>query len=129
MANEVTTVPYPFVRCKATVFDGEGSSQIDSWRPGVEDWMPNAYEEGKYADGVGTMTLTLVSAHKPGKYQERVFYVRQFTTPDGVTFGKTALRMTTRLAYERLCKGYRYPYTVDDAERPMTTPTNREQAR
>lgn len=114
----VNVIPYPFVRCKVEVFDGEAPRMIESWRPGIEDWMPNAYCEGKYADGMGSMTLTEVSRHKPGKYPERVFYTRKFTTPDGVLFGKGGLRMTTATRFARLCKGYAHPFVIDAKENP-----------
>jgi hypothetical protein len=115
MADHV--IPYPFVRCKVEIFDGEGPATIDSWRPGTEDWS-DYYHERRYADAMGTMTLTEVSRHKPGKYPERVFYTRKFTTPDGTTFGKGALRVTTAGAFKRLCAGFRHKFDLDPTPTP-----------
>lgn len=108
-------VAYPFVRCKAEVFDGEGMATIDSWRPGCEARWEDCYGNSEwFADAMGTMVLTEVSRHKPGKYPERVFYVRQFVDPDGTRFGKTNLRMTTAQRFKTLCAGYSHEYQIDD---------------
>lgn len=116
-------VVYPFVRCRVSVFDGvDGCTEIDSWKPGVEYRevrAGNAYYEPEaeaFADGVGRMLLTEVSRHRPGRYPERVFYTRAWVNPDGVTFGKPALRIATAEKFRRLCKGYQHPYQLTKVE-------------
>lgn len=124
------TIPYPFVRCKATIFDGEGPAEIDSWKPGTEGrWEDDVGNSEMFADGMGTMTLTEVSRHKPGKYPERVFYTRKFTTPDGNTFGKGALRVTTAGAFKRLCAGFRHEFVLEEPVEGLATPASGEGGR
>ena len=50
----------------------------------------------------------MVSTHKPGAFPTRVFYTRKWIDPQGKTFGKDALRVTTLGYFRTLTKGYRY---------------------
>lgn len=109
-------VPYPFVRCKAFVYDYDGGAEIDSWKPGTIGRMVGPEDAEEVAHGVGAMTLIVVSLHKPGKYPMRVFFTRKWKNPDGEEFGKGALRMTTVPAFRRRVSGYMYPFTVSEAE-------------
>lgn len=113
----LSSVAFPFVRCKVDIHDGEGgATTVDSWRPGTRAVMVYPDDSEDVADGMGTMNLAEVSRHKPGRYPERVFYVRTFTDPDGRTFGKTHLRMTTAQNYRRLCSGHAYPFRMADGD-------------
>lgn len=122
-AGDVFEVVYPFVR---DVFDdyeddwrtGEShSKKVPTWKPGTiaESCGPEDFEDVCHARGA--MLLTVVSIHKPGRFPTRVFYTRQWRSPDGKTFGKGGLRMTTSAAFRRLCSGYRVPYVVQQPER------------
>jgi len=101
--------PYPFKREDVTLYSASGPYEKMSWVPGV-------YETGEYghliADGTGELILDVVSIHKPGKYPERVFYVRTWKDPDGKVFGKGKLRITTMAAFKRMAKGYRYEWSL-----------------
>lgn len=113
----VYRVPYPFVRCRVSIHDGEGgNTEIDSWKPGITYLAVDHYGEevDEIAHGMGVMILTEVSRHKPGKYPERVFYTRSWETPEGVAFGKLGLRMTTARAFANRCKGFAHPFRVFD---------------
>lgn len=113
--DKVTTIPYPFVRCKASIFDGEGYAEIDSWRPGTEYGPPDPYSDvERQADGIGSMTITEVGRYKPGRFPERVFYTRTFTTPDGVAFGKGGLHVAVASKFSRITTRYGHPYKVID---------------
>lgn len=108
--NQVT---FPFVRCQVELWDGkEGTRIIDSWKPGTREVMYGPESTESVADGMGTMNLDEVSRHKPGRYPERVFYVRTFTDPDGRTFGKTILRVTSAQNFRRLCTRFGYEYRM-----------------
>lgn len=100
------TCPYPFVMDtydSVSSYDGEIYSE-DVWRPGVR------YDgDEAVADNSGSMVLDVISIHKPGKYPERIFFIRTWIDPDGKVFGKKRLRMATRYAFEKLTQGYRYP--------------------
>ena len=109
--------PYPFVREVYSIFDFDEETglvpRVESfdWRPGTE-FDANQYGERRIAHAVGEIILTEVARFKPGRYPERVFFTRQWLTPEGNLFGKTRLRMTTASAFSRLIKGYGAPYTV-----------------
>ena len=112
--GEVFTVRYPFVRCVYSYYSEDGEGEAISWRPGVfaqgED--PWCGSEKAMADGQGFMVLSVVSTHKPGKYPERVFYTRKFINPDGVEFGKSALRIAVRSKFDRIASGYRCEFNI-----------------
>lgn len=108
-------VAYPFARCTVELWDGEnGTTIFDSWKPGTRPVPCGPDDSEDVADGMGWMNLQEVSRHKPGKYPERVFYVRTFTDPDGRTFGKTKLRMTTAQNFKRLSTRFGYRFRMAD---------------
>lgn len=114
--SAVYRVTYPFVRCVAEVFDGEGISTILSWKPGTEyRGPPNQYTDcDRYADGVGEMILTEVGRYRPGKYPERVFFTRRFVSPDGVEFGKGKLHCVIASKFKRISTRYSHEYIIED---------------
>ena len=105
--------PYPFIRTTYESWDGEGMSISPSWAPGTkqEQCAPDDFDT--VADAMGFQVVKIISTHRPSKqYPERVFYVRTFINPDGVTFGDKKLRIKTVSAFQRLIKGYCYPYRL-----------------
>lgn len=112
-AGSVFVVEYPFYREKVRLFDGEGPYETMSWRPGIYYEQTSPYGDGEaFAHAVGRQTLTVISTHKPGKYPERVFFTRSWTDPDGKSFGKTKLRITTAGAFRTLSNGFRVEYKI-----------------
>ena len=107
-----TVENYPFVRCVAQIFDFDGIYEREGWRPGCE--RSGEYYVGYTADGLGKMVLEVVSAHRPGKYKERVFYLRRWIDPDGREFGATKLRVKTEAAFTKLLRGYRYEFDLTE---------------
>lgn len=102
-------VVFPFVTVTIELDREDGP--FDSWKPGTRcETVSDAKEQNDVADGQGKMILTVVDVFKPGKYPERVFFTRAFVDPDGKSFGKGKLRMTTTSTFRRLICGYRYPY-------------------
>jgi len=117
-AGAVFKVVYPFVReaYEHMDFDGEGWREVSemTWKPGCA-YRPSAPDDVEgYCHAEGYMELTVVDVHRPGKYPPRVFFTRQWITPDGKRFGKTNLRIMTGPAFKRRTKGwFADPYTVD----------------
>lgn len=109
--NEIR-VPYPFILDTAPDFEGGTMMDVPTWRPGTRGVVKLPDDVGSVADGMGFIVLIEISRHKPGRYPERVFYVRQWIDPDGRRFGKPGLRMTTAHAFARLCKGYRHEFEM-----------------
>lgn len=109
--GQVIEVPnYPFTR---TVFNGEDESgpfQVEGWRPGVETEFDGGFDVESVADSTGSMILTVISTHKPGRFPERIFYTRQWRDPDGKVFGATKLRIATVEKFRRIASRYQHPF-------------------
>lgn len=121
-AGDIFMVTYPFVRCTYEEHDhdeyGMSVTTVQSWKPGVE-FLPLApYGEDTEAvcDAEGRMVLTVVDVHKPGRFPARVFYTRSWVDPEGNTFGKGALRITTVPAFRRRSSAYMHEYRIRTAE-------------
>lgn len=118
-AGEVFEVPYPFIR--DTYIDhvrGDDGNwrevKVPSWAPGTN---PAAYDEA-VADGMGAMILSVVSTcQMPGRYPDRVFYTRQWRTPDGKVFGKAGLRVATDTKFRALVAGFRFAFELTETTR------------
>lgn len=102
-AGFVLDQEYPFVRTVWEKFDPDGPGPSLSWRPGVEyvtAWLGEEANESTEAHGLGRVVFTVVDVYAPPHpYPKRVFYTRRWVDPDGRTFGKSLLRMTTLTAF------------------------------
>lgn len=119
IADAQFVVSYPFVRDTYNALDPDTfiSVPTPTWKPGVRhEYTSHEGDSEAFADGVGQQVIRVVSIHKPGKYPERVFFVRQWIDPDGRTFGKPKLRVKIRSAFRRLIAGYGYEYQVKGCE-------------
>lgn len=128
-ASSVTVEPgsifragFPFVRETYTEYDEDGPCDRLSWKPGTRVENSGPEDTKLVADGVGSIVLTVVSLHQPSpRYPTRVFFVRQWVSPDGRKFGKTRCRMTTVQAFKRLANGYRFPFEIETLPSPPTS--------
>ncbi len=111
--GEAFAVPYPFIR---GLYYEDDKPPTSTWQPGVWPEMVREGEEELVADGVGEMHLHVVSTHKPGRYPERVFYVRQWQDPDGRVFGASVLRIATINKFRRLAAGYAFSYRLQEEQ-------------
>ena len=111
--REYVVSGYPFRRETVVLLGEGGVYEAESWIPGVT-YPDDPYGGLPVADGLGELLLTIVSLHKPGKYPERAFYVRQFRGPDGEMFGKTELRVASVRKFGRLLSGYAHPFMLDE---------------
>lgn len=113
-APEVIDVPYPFVREVVSLpnNDEEGpySIEVETWRPGTRAECDGAGDMDNVADALGTMRLTVVSRHRPGRYPTRVFFTRRWIDPDGKEFGKKLLRIRSSASFKALTAGYWHPF-------------------
>ncbi len=105
--GQVIKVEYPF-------YVGEYFADL-TWVPGCRDLPIYPDDSERVADGMGEMHLEIIDIHKPGKYPERVFYLRRWVDPGGEIFGKTRLRITTTSAFKRITSGYYYKYRILNA--------------
>ncbi len=124
---ETFRVAYPFA---LEEYSGPKDGEFydgKTWRPGVRfEVRDSGYlydpDQVAIADGMGQMVLEVVSRHKPGKFPERTFFLRSFVDPNGRSFGKAKLRVTTTQAFKRMASGYRHEFESaepkQDKERP-----------
>lgn len=105
----VFTNPYPFVRDIGISIEADGTVDFVTWKPGLRAVGPTSqYDDGEeLADAMGKQILTVVSIHRPGRFPPRVFFTRQWETPDGKRFGKDRCRVTTQQAFRRMAAGFR----------------------
>jgi hypothetical protein len=121
-AGDVFCVRFPFVRETVDLPDddpeGVGFVRVQSWKPGVrfEALPPYGEDSESVADAEGQMVLTVVDVHRPGRFPTRVFFTRAWVDPDGKTFGKGALRITTMQAFKRRAGSYQHEYRVATLE-------------
>lgn len=113
----VYSVTWPFLRRSFT----ENRRTIymrGAWKPGAEFSVEGPGDTATWCHGEGSLTVTVVSIHKPGpKFHPRVFYVAQFTDPDGQVM-KPRLRVKAAGAFAELLKGYRHKYEIEPVEGP-----------
>lgn len=116
-AGDVYEFPYPFVHDTYTEYDEDASAELPCWKPGIR--MEAKWDDATaVADGTGKQSVTVIGVFKPGRYPARVFYVRKWTDPRGLVFGKSALRVTTINAFQSLVKGYRHPVELRESPLP-----------
>lgn len=111
-AGQVFEHSYPFVRDTYTDLDNEGCHEVLSWKPGIAYVMCGPDDAEAVCEGEGKQVLTVVDVHKPGRFPTRVFYTRKFITPDGKSFGRKNLHITTVQAFRAKANGYAYPYKM-----------------
>lgn len=115
-AGDTFTATYPFVRDTYTATDEEGCHERQTWKPGVrfEPLPPYGEDTGAAADGEGLVSFSVVATFKPARYPMRVFFTRQFKSPEGKWFGKSKLHIVTLEKFRRLIRGYRYTYGIGE---------------
>lgn len=106
--GDVFKVPYPFVLSSHSEFDDGGGWEHPNWRPGVEHRYVYPDSDEEVYHGEGFMVLTVVDVFKPKGWPTRVFYTRSWVDPQGRTFGKHGLKVTTQGHFKTLARGYRY---------------------
>lgn len=112
--GQVFDIAYPFVRDTYSGFDGEGYADIPSWRPGVRFESYGPEDVVSIADAIGRAIFTVVDVFKPGRFPVRVFFTRQFVSPEGATFGKGKLHIVTLDKFRRLVRGYQHPFGIGE---------------
>jgi hypothetical protein len=110
-------VVYPFIFDKTPSGYEECGAPYDEgrWKPGVVWELVVPDDSEAVANGVGKQILTVVSVHKPGRFQTRVFYTQAWIDPDGRTFGKNACRVMTLEKFRRRSRGYAIPFVLREA--------------
>lgn len=115
VAGAVFAVRYPFVRDTFSLPDFEGDDEVfPTWKPGCAYRSYGLDDTEGFCHAEGQMELTVIDVHRPGKYPTRVFFTRQWITPEGKRFGKTNLRIMTLPAFKRRAAGwFAEPYAID----------------
>ncbi len=119
-------VAYPFVLEVFSEPSSDGLADKLSWRPGIRYQDAGDLRPEGLADGTGWQIIQEIARIKPGRFPERVFYTREWITPDGKRFGKGGLRVAVASKFRRLTSGYAIEYRMYDSARgddpPATLP-------
>ena len=83
-----------------------------TWRRGVRREWVTTEEAEAIADGLGKQLIHVISVHKPGRYQERVFFLQTWKDPDGKHSGNDRLRDLTTDKFRKLLDGRPEDYRV-----------------
>jgi hypothetical protein len=107
--GDVFTRPHPFTWVK----EGEGEFAIERWRPGAWDHVSSGPEDMTMAcHALGSVTFTVVSIHRPPGYPERVFFKRQFFTPDGTPYASSKLMNCITRKFRKDVEKFPFHYEV-----------------
>lgn len=108
-------IGYPFVLIER---EGKENPNPESdqwkWRPGVRSVPVYPDSSDDFADGMGTLVVTIVSTHTPPGWPERVFFTKTWRTPEGFEFGRRKLHTLPRPAFTTLCRGFRHRFELTD---------------
>jgi hypothetical protein len=117
--EQFVVAPYPFIRSSVTLCGEEGPYAVQGWRPGT--LRPESFSGlgDPVAHGEGKQRLTVVTVCPlPGRYQDRVFYLREWEDPDGKVFGKKQVRICGIQKFAKILSGYGYPYALPGQPSP-----------
>lgn len=112
--GKIYEVAYPFTLDDFSGHDEDGPFTTKTWRPGVRFEFVHPDDSEAVADGEGKMLLEVVSTHKPGKWPERIFYLRRWIAPNGKGFGKRKMRIATAQNFRRIASRYQHEYRLKE---------------
>lgn len=120
-AGGIFTTKAPFIRCDVAIWDTDGPSTVNGWRPGAFGEAvpigPDDITNG--ADAEGFVEYRVVSIHSPPGFPTRVFFTRAFITPDGFRLNgerSRKLRVTTLYAFRRLIRAWPVSYALNTGD-------------
>lgn len=105
-------VPHPFCRDTYSCYDGDGSSSIPTWKPGVRNEYVLPDDSECVADAMGAQLITVLGTYRPGNFPMRVFFTRQWRDPDGKVFGKRKCHSKTLGMFRSMVRGYRVDFRL-----------------
>ena len=99
-----------------TLMEERGSSPDDvyeRWRPGA--WNVDSAGEDALTSctALGRVRFTVVSTHRPPGYQERVFFKREFTTPEGKIYAPAKLHNCIARKFRKDIAAFPFPFVVE----------------
>ena len=104
LANHDYESPFPFV----WAINIYGDYQV-RWKPGAH-YLPES--GAREANGLGAVLIKTLNIASPGlRYQERIFHILQWRSPDGELMGAKTLRCSTQSPLTNLLE-YCDEYTV-----------------
>ncbi|MGR9413118.1 hypothetical protein [Rhizobium leguminosarum] len=110
VAGAVFERKHPFTWVEARQSD-DPADVIERWRPGAwETTLIPPDDACAACHGEGTVKYTVISVHKPARYQTRVFFTRHFCDPEGGWYAPNKLhhRVMTKFLSEIEEFGFRY---------------------
>ena len=86
---------------------------FERWRPGA--WNVDSAGEDVLMSctALGRVKFTVISTHRPPGYQERVFFKREFTTPDGGRYAPAKLHNCIIRKFRKDVATFPFPFEVE----------------
>lgn len=105
---------HPFTMVREN--QGDPDFEIERWRPGAwEVWEQNDDDAPTAkANGLGRVKYTVVSTHKPPGYPTRIFFKREFTTPDGGRYSPGRLMNCVASKFRKDVTAFPFPFEVEE---------------
>lgn len=84
----------------------------ERWRPGAWETKIISDDAAMACHGEGTVKFTVISVHRPPGYQERVFYTRHFTDPEGGSYATNKLHHKVMRGFQKEAEAFPFRYEV-----------------
>lgn len=110
-AGEVFTRKHPFTFVVEKT--GLPDVEFEQWRPGAWESTYLAPDEMIAAcHAEGTVTYTVISSHRPPGYETRIFFKREFMTPEGKRYAPARLHNCILRKFVRDITKFQFQYEI-----------------
>jgi len=112
--GDVFERPHPFTL--VVEHDHDPDAAFERWRPGA--WNVDSAGEDVLTSctAMGRVKFTVVSIHRPPGYRERVFFKREFTTPEGKRYAPGRLMNCITRKFRKDISAFPFPFDVEQPE-------------
>jgi len=109
-AGDVFERAHPFT----WVEEGSGENAFERWRPGA--WNIDSAGEDVLTSctALGKVKFVVISTHRPPGYQERIFFTREFTTPDGSRYAPARLMNCIARKFRKDVAAFPFAFDVEE---------------
>ena len=105
--------PFTFVKENGS-YPGD---EIERWRPGAWNSEYDDADKGTaYCTALGAVRFMVISTHRPPGYPERVFFKREFTTPDGERYASGRLMNCITRKFRKDIAAFPFPFEVEQPD-------------
>lgn len=91
-----------------------GDDRYERWRPGAWNVETVVDEALSSCTALGRVKFTVISVHRPPGYQERVFFKREFITPDGTRYTPGRLMNCITRKFRKDIAAFPFAFEVEE---------------